>query len=208
MRFVAGVHDGAFQRGLEAHLLFEEVGALTDLVWHLVGTHTGQFATHLARTNHHLAGDEMRRDLGDQSAEGHLTGEQVVLVTAVTVALAVGVVLVAQHLGAVGQQGAGCLHAGGDDGLGSPVEPHHLERVAALGGGDLGVGMVDVVTSTVGEHGVHQMALDLGGEHVVEAEPAGVASGVFVLIIPPGTQRRTGRVHTAGGTAQIGVDQQ
>ena len=62
-----------------------------------------QFAADLAGTGEHLAGDEVRGDLAGEAAERQLAGEQVVLVTAVAVALAVGVVLVDDDLGAVGQ---------------------------------------------------------------------------------------------------------
>ena len=113
VRLVAGVDDRALQRRLEADLLLEEVGPLAQLVRHVVVGHARQLAADLAGTGEDLAGDEVRRDLGDDAAERRLAGEQVVLVAAVAVALAVGVVLV-------------------DDDLGRPSPWQQLRRRAAM----------------------------------------------------------------------------
>jgi hypothetical protein len=129
--------------------------------------------------------------------------EQVVLVAAVAVALAVGVVLVAEDLGAVGQHLARGHHAHPHDLLGGPVEHHRLARVAALGGADLGVGVVDVVAGAVGEHRVDEVRLDLRGQGVVEAEPSRVVAGVLVLEVPPDA-----RHPLSGVRGEVGVDQQ
>ena len=52
VRLVAGVHDRAFQRGLEPDLLFEEVGSLADLV---VDGAAAVLGADLARAGEHLA---------------------------------------------------------------------------------------------------------------------------------------------------------
>ena len=63
-----------------------------------------RLAADLAGAGEDLAGDEVRHDVGDDPAERHLPVHQVVLVAAVAVALAVGVVLVDDDLLALGQE--------------------------------------------------------------------------------------------------------
>ena len=164
VRLVAGVDDRPLERGLEPDLLLEEVGPLGELERHVVGRLTpGSLAADLAGADEDLAGDEVRRDLGDDAPERHLAGHQVVLVAAVAVALAVGVVLVDDDLGAVGR--ARCRRRPSTRRTISSAarsNAHDLERVDALGRRDLGVGVVDVVAGAVGEHRVDQVGLDLG----------------------------------------------
>ena len=103
-------------------------------------------------------------DLGDDAPEGDLAGHEVVLVAAVAVALAVGVVLVDDHLGARRQHPLRRHHRLPDDLLGGLVEHHDLTGVGALRGGDLGVSVVDVVPGAVGEHGVDEVRLHVRRE--------------------------------------------
>ena len=129
---------------------------------------------HLARAGEDLAGDEVRGDVGDDAPERHRPVHQVVLVAAVGVALAVGVVLVDHDLLALGQDALGGHHGPLEDLLGGPVPHDDRPGVGALGRRQLGVGVVDVEAGAVGEHRVDQVGLDLGGHRAVGAEPAGV----------------------------------
>ncbi len=149
----------------------------------------------LAGAGEDLAGDEVGRDLGHDAPERHLAGHEVVLVAAVAVALAVGVVLVDHDLGAGRQGRRGRLHRLLQDLLGGAVPHHDLAGVGALGRGDLGVGVVDVVARAVGEHRVDQVRLHVGRHGALGDEAPGVASGRLVLEVPAGApvqQRHVG----------------
>ena len=91
VRLVAGVDDRPVQRGLQAHLGLEEVRPLADLE---AGLLAGLADADAPRAGDHLAGDQVRGELGDDPVEGRAALQQVVLVGAVGGALAVGVVLV------------------------------------------------------------------------------------------------------------------
>jgi hypothetical protein len=179
---VTRVHDRPLERGLEADLLLEEVGALTDLEVDGFGAVLG---TDLARTGEHLARDEPRDQVAHEHRERHRAVDEEVLVTAVGVALAVAVVLVDDDLLARGQQLARRVHRSRKDALPRLVEEHDLERVAALGCGVLGVGVVDVVACAVREHGVDEVRLDLGRLRAVTGESPCVTTGGLVLEVPP-----------------------
>ena len=174
VRFVARVHDRALQRRLEPDLLLEEVGALADLE---VARLRAVLGADLAGTGEHLAGHEPRDEVAHERRERHRAVDEEVLVAAVRVALAVGVVLVDDDLLALRQQLARRVHRPGEDPLPRLVEQHGLHRVAALGRGVLGVRVVDVVARAVGEHRVDEVRLDLGRLRAVACEAARVAAG-------------------------------
>ena len=174
VRLVARVHDRALQRGLETDLLFEEVGALADLVVDRRGTVLG---ADLPGAGEHLARDEPRQQVAHERCERHLAVDEIVLVRAVRVALAVGVVLVDDDLLARLDHSPRREHRAGEDALPRLVGAHELERVGALGRGVLRVRVVDVVARPVGEHRVHEMRLDLGRQRSLAREPACVATG-------------------------------
>ena len=118
----------------------------------------------------------MRRDQVGDPGEGHGAVHEVVLVGAVGVALAVGVVLVDDDGLALGQDRPHRRHGAAQHLLPRLVEEHHLEGVGALGGRELGVGVVDVVAGPVGQHGVHEVGLHLGGQRSLPGEAAGVVA--------------------------------
>ena len=121
----------------------------------------------------------------DERRERDRPVDEVVLVGAVGVALAVGIVLVDDDLLAERQQAAGGLHRPGQDPLPGLVVTHDLQGVGALRGGELRVGVVDVVAGAVGQDGVHKVRLDLRRRRVVAGEAPGVAPGGLVFEIPP-----------------------
>ncbi len=147
VRFVAGVDNGSLERGLQADLLLEEVGALAQLVRHVVGWPTGELAAHFAGTAEDLPRDEVRGDLAGHAPEWRLACEQVVLVAAVAVAFAVGVVLVDDDLTAIGQHRAHVLHRRPHDLLSGAIPHERLAGGGDLRRGDLGMGVVDVVAA-------------------------------------------------------------
>ena len=104
-----------------------------------------------------------------------------------------------EDLGAFGQMAGGGGHALADDLLGGAVVADDLERGEALGRADLGVGVVDVVAGAVGEHRVDQVGLDVGGQQIVDGEPAGVVAGMLVFEVP---------ADLAVVDGEVGVDQQ
>ena len=138
----------------------------------------------LARTGEHLAGHEPGNEMSDERREGDTAVQQVVLVAAVGVALAVGVVLVDDDLLAGGENAPRGLHGTGQNPLARFVVTGQLEGTGALRGGELRVGVVHVVAGPVGEHGVDQMGLHLGGRGVLPGEAPGVASRRLVLEVP------------------------
>ena len=94
VRLVARVDDRPLQRGLEPHLGLEEVGALRELVDRPAALVPWGLGPELPCTAEDLPGDEERRQVADDVGEGGLPVDEVVLVGAVGVALAVRVVLV------------------------------------------------------------------------------------------------------------------
>jgi hypothetical protein len=181
VRLVAGVHDRTLQRRLEPDLLLEEVSALAELE---AGVPRSVLATDLARTGEHLPGHEPRQQRAHERRERDRPVDEVVLVRAVGVALAVGVVLVDDDLLARGQEAAGRLHRTGEDPLPRLVRAHQLQRVRALGRRVLGMRVIDVVPGAVGQHGVDEVRLDLGRGGTLPGEAAGVTPRRLVLEVP------------------------
>ncbi len=99
VRLVAGVDDAPFERGLQADLDLDVVGALRDLVARLVARGA---QAHAARAAHDLPGHEEGREPRHDRRERGLAGHQVVLVGTVAGALAVDVVLVELDAGRTG----------------------------------------------------------------------------------------------------------
>ena len=187
VRLVAGVDDAALERGLQADLDLDVVGALRQLEAGLVA---GRADADPARAGDHLAGHQERRQAGDDGRERRLARHQVVLVRAVGGALAVHVVLVELQLGRAGHAGdvaRGGLHHP----LAGLVPDHRVHRVGALGRGVLRVRVVDVEPRAVGQD--HVGRADLVGVHhrrrarrPAQVEPAGVAQRRFHLVVPAG----------------------
>ena len=190
VRLVPGVHDGALERRLEAHLFLEELGPLGQLEVHLGAVVGGGLGTDLPGPGEDLAGHEMRGDPGHDPVERGGPVHQVVLVGPVRVALPVRVVLVDDQPGAVVGGQVGGLHRADEDQLPGPVVAQALHGVTALGGGELGMGVVHVVAGTVGEHRVDQVGLHLGGHGSLPGEAPGVVAGGFVLEVPAGLLAR------------------
>jgi hypothetical protein len=88
MWLVAGVDDRSFERRLETDLLLEEVSPLTELEWRRLAS-VGDLLADLARSCVDLTGHEVRGQLVDDPRKRDGPVDQVVLVTAVGVALAV-----------------------------------------------------------------------------------------------------------------------
>jgi len=171
---VPRVHDGTLERGLEADLLLEEVGAGRQLEGDVDTARGAGFGAHLAGAAVDLTGDEVRHDVLHDSPEGHRAVHEVVLMGAVRVALAVGVVLVDDDVLTGRQRATGRHHGLGEDALAGLVVEDDLAGVGALGRGVLGMGVVDVVPGPVGEHGIDEVGLDVRRHSAV----AGVATGV------------------------------
>src|SRR5699024_791183 len=91
--------DGAPQSGLQPHFLLDEVSTLGELEPAVAATLA---EPHPARTAEHRAGHQERDEGADNLVEGDPAVDQVVLVGAVTGALAVGVVLVEGDLSPAG----------------------------------------------------------------------------------------------------------
>ena len=166
VRFVSSVDDGSFQGGFQAHLLLEEVGPLGHLIYNVASIPEGQFAAHLSRSGKYLSGHEVGSGVLNDSAERGRPIHQIVLVTPVTVPLAVGIVLVDNQFLALWKHLVGRLHGLDQDHLRCPVLENHREGISALWSGKFRVGVVNVVTGTVGEDGVYEMGFDLGCQGV------------------------------------------
>ena len=187
VRLVPGVDDRPLQRGLEADLDLEEVGALADLEAVLAPVLPDADP---AGPADHLAGDEERRQVPDDVGERRLAAHQVVLVGAVRRALVVGVVLVEQQLRRprhLPGPDRGVEH----DQLAGLVPDHRVQRRGHLGGGVLRVRVVDVEAGAVGEDHVGQPEVLVGqlrrvGDLPGQVEAAGVAQRVLLLEVPAG----------------------
>ncbi len=187
VRFVARVDDAALERGLQADLDLDVIGALRQLEAGLVPRRTDSDS---AGPGDHLARHQKRRQTGDDGRERGLPRHQVVLVRAVRRALAVDVVLVQLQLGRAGHAGDVArrrLHHA----LARLVPDHGVQRVGDLGRRVLRMGVVDVQPGPVGQD--HVGRADLVGVHhrrrarrPAQVESAGVAQRRLHLVVPPG----------------------
>ena len=175
VRFVAGVDDAAFERGLQPDLDLDVIGALGQLETGLVA---GGPDADPAGAGDDLPGHEKRGESGDDGRERRLPGHQVVLVRPVGGALAVDVVLV--ELQFRGARHAGDMPGGGlHHTLAGLVPDHRVERVGALGRGVFRVRVVDVEPRPVGQDHVGRADL-VGVDHrrrpgrAAQVEAAGV----------------------------------
>ena len=185
VRLVTGVDDRSLQRRLQSDLGLEEVGALGELERVTAAIVPGGLEAHLAGAGEHLPGDEERRQIPDDVGERGGAIHQVVLVGAVGVALAVGVVLVDRERRGRRHLLRHHLERALEDPLPRLVVDHERARRQALGRGVLGMGVIDVVASSVGEDHVREPEIlvgDLPGGRGLE--PAGVTQRRFVLVVP------------------------
>ncbi len=91
MGLISGIDDWTLEGGLEANLFLEEVGSLSDLEVDVLPT---VLRPDLARSREDLPRDQKRRGVADDIAKWSLPRQKVVLVGALRIALAVGIVLV------------------------------------------------------------------------------------------------------------------
>ena len=199
VRLVARVDDGPLQRGLQAHLGLEEVGSLGQLVADAAALRPRALGPNLPRAGEHLAAHEERRQVTDDAGERCGPVHQVVLVAAVRVPLAVGVVLVDGQAVARREDPLDLPQRALQDALPGLVVDHQRARVGALRRGVLGVRMVDVVAGAVRQDHVGQPEVLLGslpGLH--RLEPPRVPQGRLLLVVPPDPAERP----------RVGVDQQ
>ena len=159
--FVAGVDDRPLECGLEPDLFFEEVGPLGELIVHLVGALAGQLGAHLAGPREDLTGDEVRRAVANNSSERRVSAHEIVLMRAVGVALAIGIVLVEHQLLARREQRCCGGHRALDDEFAGSVVEHGAAWIGDLRGRHLRMGVVDVVAGTIAKDGIDEMGLDL-----------------------------------------------
>ena len=155
VRLVAGVDDAALERGLQADLDLDVVGALGQLEAGLVA---GGPDAHPARTGHDLTRHHERRQPRDHRGERGLPTHQIVLVGAVRGALAVDVVLVELEFGGAGHAGhvpGGGLH----DTLAGLVPDDGVHGIGDLGRGVLRVRVIDVEPGAIGEDHVRRAHL-------------------------------------------------
>ena len=171
--------------------------------WTVAGIERRRLHPDLARAGEDGARDEVRHHAFDHPGERDGPVHHVVLVAAVGVALAVGVVLVDDRRGHVGDTRLGGDHGAPHDLLAGLVIDQAFERGQAFGGGVLGVGVVDVEAGAVGEDGVGQVGLDHRGQRPLAGEAAGVVARRLVLEVPPDPLLDVRRVgvdqHRGGG---------
>ena len=183
MWLVAGVDDRSFERRLETDLLLEEIGPLTQLE-RLLLSRVGDLLADLACPGIDLARHQVRSQLVDDLRERHGSVDQVVLMTAVGVALTVRIVLVDHDLLARRQKPVRGLHGAGQDQLSCPVVDEDLSWVRAFWGRVLRMSVVDVVAGAVGENRVHEVRLDLRWHRALTGIASSVAAGRLVLEVP------------------------
>jgi hypothetical protein len=130
MGLVPGIDDGTLDHGVQRDLGLEEVGSLGDLV---VDRLAAVLCAHLARAAVDLPSDEEGHQLLDDLLEGRAPVHQVVLVRAVAVALSIAVVLVDEHLRALGQERIGLPPARLEDQLARLLVHDQVAHVRHLG---------------------------------------------------------------------------
>ena len=187
VRLVPGVDDGPLERGLQADLDLEEVGALADLEARAAAV--GADADPAGAADH-LPGDEERDQELDDVGKRRAAPHQVVLVRAVRGTLVVSVVLV-QLDGRAARHGRGLGRGLRHHPLAGLVPDHHRKRVGALGRRILRVSVVDVQPSAVGEDDVGQAQILVGQLRGVcclagQVEPPRVPQRVLFLEVPAG----------------------
>ena len=186
VRLVAGVDDRALQGRLEAHLGLEEVRPGGELVPGRGAVVPGPLEPHLARAGEHLSRDEERRQVADDVCERGRAVDQVVLMGAVRIALAVGVVLVDRQGRRLGHVGREHVERPFEDPLPRLVVDHEVARREALRCRVLRVRVVNVVARAVGQDHVRQAEVLVG--HLatgLRLEPTRVAHRRLVLVVPP-----------------------
>ena len=94
MRFVPRVDQGPAVHCVNAHQHAEKIRALRNLKYPRLSRRALRFDTHLAGASEDLARDEKRQNARDDPVPCDLATYQVIVVTAVTVADKIGVVLV------------------------------------------------------------------------------------------------------------------
>ena len=185
---VARVDDRPAVHRLEADLGLEEVRALRNLIVAVLDVVLG---ADLACPRVDLPRREKWHEVLDDAGEGHLAIHQIVLVGAVGVALAVGVVLVDQDPLLRRRHGFGAGARQVQNALARLVPDHAVPGIGRLGRRVLGVGVVHVEARPVGEDQVDQPRLllrrDLLVLHVLEAP--GVAQGALRLVVPADARR-------------------
>ena len=133
VRFVTGVDDRALQGRLKSHDLFEEFGARTQLEeWIALQRGLG-LGAHLAGAHNDLTRDEMRHHGAHDVVELDVTTHEIVLVGAVRVALAIGVVLVERNSLGRFDQFVGDRERASHDFFAGGVIERRLQGRAALG---------------------------------------------------------------------------
>ena len=184
VRFVAGVDDRSLQRGLEPDLLFEEVGPLSELKVHLIGALAGQLGAHLAGSREDLPGDEVRSAVANDPSERGVAAHEIVLVCAIGVAFAIGVVLVEHQLLPRWEQLCCGGHRPLDDELPGSVVENGAAWIGDLRGRHLRMGVVDVVAGAVAEDGIDEMGLDLRRQRAERTEASCIGSRGLVNEVP------------------------
>ncbi len=179
MRLVAGVDDRPAPGGRRRHALPDVLGPLADAV-----LRTPRGVQHLARPADQLPGDQERHQHVGDLGEVADPGDQVVLVAAVGVAVAVGVVLEQVDVTAdafARQPLLGVDDQVLEDAFAGPVMVDQLHQVVALGGGVLrvrsdvevdarSVAQEDIAAPAPGHHAAEEIARDFVG-----GEPPGAA---------------------------------
>ncbi|CAB4561533.1 unannotated protein [freshwater metagenome] len=90
---VSRIDDWSLQRRFETDLFLEKISTLTDLEGYELGREP-KLTSDFPCTTENLSGDEMRCDLRNDSSEGQVSIDEVVLVTSVRVPFPIRVVLV------------------------------------------------------------------------------------------------------------------
>ena len=95
MRLVSGIDDGTLHHRVEINQAFEEVRPLRNLELHRAGL---ILCSDLSGPRVNESGDEERSQRLHDQLKRHRPGEHIVLVIAVAVAFAVGIILVQHEL--------------------------------------------------------------------------------------------------------------
>ena len=176
MRLVAGVDDRPLQRRFQAHLGFEEVRALAELVAMAVPLVPRCLASQLARSRVDLPGDQERGQVPDDDAERRAPIDQEVLVGAIGVPLAVAVVLVDRDALSRGKDVVQFGQRSLEHALPRLIVDDQLARAGALRRGVFGVRVVNVISGAVGQDHVGKAEVLLRGlPDLHRLEAAGVA---------------------------------
>ena len=157
MWFVTGIKNGPVVHRIDAHPSFHEIGPLRQLIQPRLQARFLRFDSQLSRSRKYLSGHQKRNQPGCQRLERNRPRNQIIVMTAVTMPVEIGVVLIQLNV-----RSAECLITAlsrpKEQPLARPVVRYQITHRAAFGSRIFRMGMIVVKACAVRQD---QIALHL-----------------------------------------------